>query len=208
MRGTWIKNTVLLVAMTVAGGALLAQQAASPAAPETTPPAAAASQAAQSTTGTTGAVQLSAEQKKQLRELRMSARDQAAILRNDQTLNAEQKQAKLQELRASTRKQMKAVLTPAQQTAFAERRSEHQARMAAKLGLTPEQQGLLKALRVSNRELRQSVLINASLTNQQKRTELKQIRHSSKAQLATILTSDQLVKFQQMRKEHRHARQG
>ncbi len=65
-----------------------------------------------------------------------SARDQAAIIRNDQTLTAEQKQAKLKALRASTREQMKSVLTPEQQKAFADRRAAAKANFAAKLGLT------------------------------------------------------------------------
>jgi hypothetical protein len=200
MNGTWIKNTVLLLGMTMGGTALIAQQATSPAtqtAPEATQSA-----------GTTGRPQLSAEQKKQMRELRMSARDQAAIIRHDQTLNEEQKEAKLKGLRSSTREQMKSVLTPAQQTAMADRRAARQARVAEKLGLTPDQQSKLKEVFVSNRQQRETVLTNASLTNEQKQAQLSQVRQASKAQLSTILTPEQLVKFQAMRKGHRHGRQG
>lgn len=202
MRGTWMKNTVLLLGMTLAGTALLAQQAqslaASPAPEATT----------QSATGTTGALQLTVEQRKQLRELRLSARDQAAIIRNDQTLSEAQKQAKLKDLRTSTRDQMKAVLTPAQQTAMADRRAAHQAHVAAKLGLTPDQQSKLKALFVANRQQRQSVLTDPSLSNEQKQAQLSQIRQTNKAQLATILTPEQLTQFQQMRRGRRHGRPG
>ena len=106
MRGIWIANTVLMVGMTVSGAALLAQQATTPA-PETTTTQGAAS--------ATGRPQLSEEQKKQLSGLRNSMRDQAAIIRHDQTLTAEQKQAELKALHASTREQMKSVLTPEQQ---------------------------------------------------------------------------------------------
>jgi Spy/CpxP family protein refolding chaperone len=203
MRGTWIKNTVLLLGMTVAGTALIAQQASSPAiqpAPGT---------ATQSASADTNArPQLSAEQKKQMRELRMSARDQAAIIRNDQTLNQEQKQAKLQQLRASTREQMKALLTPEQQTAMVNHRAERRAKIAAKLGLTSDQQSKMVALFHSTRQQRQSALKDGSLTNEQKQAQLSQIRQSAKTQLATILTPEQLVKFQEMRKAHRHNRQG
>ena len=115
MRGTWMKNTVLLLGMSLAGTALLAQQTT----PEAAPPA--TSQAVtQGSTATSGALQLTVEQKKQMRELRLSARDQAAIIRHDQSLTDDQKTAKLKALRASTREQMKAVLTPAQQAAFAD----------------------------------------------------------------------------------------
>ena len=197
MRRVWIKNTVLMLGMTLSSAALLAQQPAAPV-PETTTPSAAS---------VTAKAQLTAEQRKQLRELRASARDQAAIIRNDQTLTNEQKQAKLKALRASTHQQMKSVLTPEQQKAFADRRAADRARIAAKLGLTADQQSKLKDLASSNRQQRQGVLKNASLTNEQKQAQLSQIRQASQAQLAAILTPQQLEQFHQMRAMHGHARQ-
>jgi len=202
MRGIWIKSAVLMVGMTLSGTALLAQQATAPV-PEAT------TQSAASATGNVGSVtgkpQLTAEQKKQLRDLRSTARDQAAIIRNDQTLTAEQKQAKLKALRASTREQMKSVLTPEQQKVMAGRRAAIKANLAAKLGLTADQQSKLMDLRRSTRQQRQAVLKNSSLTNEQKQAQLSQIRQASQAQLATILTPEQLEKFHQMR---RHWKQG
>lgn len=198
MRGNWIKNVVLMMGMTLSGAALLAQQATAPA-PETTTPSAA------SATGNASSArpQLTAEQKKQLRDLRNSARDQAAIIRNDQTLSAEQKQAKLKALHVSTREQMKSVLTPDQQKAFAEHRAEAKEKFAAKLGLTADQQSKLQDLRKSTREQRQAVLKNSSLSNEQKQAQLSQIRQTTQAQLATILTPEQLEKFHQMRKHRK-----
>lgn len=195
MHGIRITNAVLMMAITLSGATLLAQQATTPA-PDTT---------TQSTASATAKPQLTAEQKQQLRSLRNSARDQAAIIRNDQTLTAEQKQAKLKALRASTREQMKSVLTPAQQAAFANRRAAAKSRFAAKLGLTADQMSKLKDLRLSNRQQRQAVLTNSALTNEQKQAQLAQIRQASQAQLATILTPEQLEKFHQMR---RHWKQG
>jgi Spy/CpxP family protein refolding chaperone len=194
MRAIWITNAVLMMGMTLSGAALLAQQATAPA------------QATQDTTtqaGSTAKPQLTPEQKKQLRDLRNSARDQAAIIRNDQSLNAEQKEAKLKALHASTRQQMKSVLTPEQQTAIAERRAQAKANFAAKLGLTADQQTKLKGLRESTRQQRQAVLDNTALTNEQKQAQLSQIRQSAQSQLATILTPDQLEKFHQMRRHGR-----
>ncbi len=193
MRAIWITNAVLMMGMTLSGAALLAQQAAAPA-PDTT---------TQSAAGSTARPQLTAEQKQQLRDLRSSARDQAAIIRSDQSLNAEQKQAKLKALHASTREQMKSVLTPEQQKAFAERRAAAKANFAAKLGLTADQQTKLKGLRESTHQQRQAVLANTALTNEQKQAQLSQIRQSTQAQLATILTPDQLEKFHQMRRHGR-----
>jgi Spy/CpxP family protein refolding chaperone len=205
MRRVWIKNTVLMLGMTLSSAALLAQQPVAPA-PETTTQAATQS-ATQSAASVTAKTQLTAEQKKQLHELRASARDQAAIIRNDQTLTNEQKQAKLKAVRTSTRQQMKALLTPEQQKAFADRRTASRARIAAKLGLSADQQSKLKGLASSNRRQRQGVLKNASLTNEQKQAQLSQIRQASQVQLAAILTPQQLEQFHQMRAMRGHAKQ-
>jgi Spy/CpxP family protein refolding chaperone len=181
--------------MALSCSALLAQDATTATAGQST--------AGQSAASATERPRLTQEQKRQLNDLRVAARDQAAIIRNDQTLTAEQKQAKLKELHASTRARMKSVLTPEQQQAFAAR----QGRFAAKLGLTPDQQGKLKALFQSTHQQREAVLKNTALTNEQKQAQLSQIRQTSKAQLATILSPEQLAKFEQMRR-HRHSKQG
>lgn len=194
MRGTWITNSVLLLGMTLSGAALLAQQAA-PTAPET---------ATQAAADATAKPHLSAEQRKQLRELRLAERDQAAIIRHDQTLSPQQKMAKMKELRASTRQQMESVLTPEQQKDFAARRAD----FAANLGLTADQRTKLKELFRSSRQQREAVLNNPALTNDQKQAQLAQIRQASHSQLATILTPEQLEKFHQMRRMHNHAKQG
>jgi Spy/CpxP family protein refolding chaperone len=149
---------------------------------------------------------LTPEQKTQLRTLRQSARDQAAIIRHDQTLTDAQKQAKLKDLRASTRAQMKSALTPEQQQIVANRRAARKAAIAAKLDLTADQQSKLKALFVSSHQQREAVLTNTSLTNDQKQAQLTQIRQATQTQLSTILTPDQLQKFQQMRHGHHHAK--
>jgi Spy/CpxP family protein refolding chaperone len=112
--------------------------------------------------------------------------------------------AKLKELRASTRQQMKSVLTPEQQNAFAARRAD----FAAKLGLTADQRTKLKDLFRSNRRQRLAVLNTPALTNAQKQAQLAQIRQASQSQLATILTPEQLEKFHQMRRMHNRAKQG
>ena len=195
---------MLLLGMGLASAGLQAQQA------EQTPSQApqASAQSPSTSTDAAGKLNLSPEQKKQLHELRLSARDQAAIIRNDQKLTAEEKTAKLKELRAGMREQMKAVLTPDQQKVWAERRAARQAEFAAKLGLTADQQSKLKDLFRSTREQRESVLNSTTLTNEEKATQLKQIRETAKSQLATILTPDQLQKFREMRKQHRHGKQG
>jgi Spy/CpxP family protein refolding chaperone len=202
MSGTWIKTSVLALAMSVAGCALQAQMAT-----QSTTNSASSVQSG-SATDNGGKLQLTPDQKKQLHALRMTARDKSAIIRNDQTLTAEQKQSKLKDLHASTREQMKSILTPEQQKTIAEHRAARQAKFAAKLGLTADQQAKLKDLFRSSREQRTAVLSNTSLTNDQKLAQLQQIREDRKAQLATILTPDQLQQLRQLRRSHRHMHKG
>jgi Spy/CpxP family protein refolding chaperone len=201
MFGKWIQGTVLMLGIGLASAGVFAQQADQTAAPQA-PQVSAKSGA----TGTAGKLNLSVDQKKQLRDLRQTARDQAAIIRHDDKMSAEEKFAKMKELRAATREKMKTVLTPEQQQQWAARREAHRAEMAAKLGLTDEQQGKLKDLFKSTREQRQGVLTSTTLTNEQKLAQLKQIRETAKTQVATILSPDQLQKFREMHKEHRHNR--
>jgi Spy/CpxP family protein refolding chaperone len=206
MRGTWIKSTVLMLGLSLAGLAIQAQQSTSATANQSATTQSAASGSLEH--GKAGALNLSPEQKKQLHQLRLSARDQAAVIRNDQTLSAEQKQSKLKELRASTREQMKSILTPDQQKMMADRRAARREQIAAKLGLTADQQSKLKDLFRSTHQQRETVLSSTTLSNDQKLAELKQIRESAKTQLASILTPDQLQKFHEMRREHRMHKQG
>ncbi|MDR3763546.1 MAG: hypothetical protein P4M01_05565 [Acidobacteriota bacterium] len=191
-----MRTAILLLGLSVSGGALLAQ--AAPNAAANVAPEAAQSAPAR------GALRLTAEQRQKMQELRAGARDRAEIIRHDQSLTEAQKQDKLKALRVATGEQMKAVLTPEQQQAFAARRAQGAQKAAARLNLTDDQKAKLKALRVSNREQRQAVLNNQSLTSEQKQTQLAQIRASNKTQLASILTPEQLTQLRQMRHSRRH----
>jgi Spy/CpxP family protein refolding chaperone len=147
---------------------------------------------------------LSPQQIAQLRNLRASMRDQAAIIRHDPALSAEQKQQQIQQLRQSTRAQVKAVFTPAQQQQLAQMKAARQ----AKLGLTPEQRSQLKNLFSGTRQQREAVLDNSSLSNAQKLAQLQQIRQNAQSQLSSILTPDQLQRMHHMRRGFAFAGRG
>lgn len=71
------------------------------------------------------ALNLTPEQKTDLKSIRESERRQAQAIKNDSSLNADQKKAKFKELRKSSHEQMMAKLTPDQQKKFKEMRKEH-----------------------------------------------------------------------------------
>ena len=139
---------------------------------------------------------LTQEQKTQLHNLRTSMQDQIAIIRHDPTLSKVQQQEQIQQLRQTTRAQIKAVFTPEQQQQLAQMKAARE----AKLGLTEAQRSQLKSLFSGVRQQREAVLNNASLSNAQKQTQLQQIRQNTQTQLSSILTPDQLQKMHHMRR--------
>ena len=138
---------------------------------------------------------LTSEQKTQLHNLRTSMQDQMAIIKHDSNLSQEQQQQQIQQLRQTTRAQMKAVFTPEQQQKLAQMKAARQAR----LGLTDAQQTQLKSLFSGARQQREAVLDNSSLSSAQKQTQLQQIRQNTQMQLSSILTPEQLQKMHSMR---------
>ncbi len=72
---------------------------------------------------------LSDDQKAQVQKIRDDAKSQMAAVKNDSTLSADQQQAKMQEIRMATHKQVRAVLTPEQRKQM---KSDEMARKAAK----------------------------------------------------------------------------
>jgi len=71
------------------------------------------------------ALNLTDQQKADLKGIRDNERQQAQAIKNDTSLTAEQKKAKFKELRKSSHEQMMAKLTPEQQQKFKEMRKDH-----------------------------------------------------------------------------------
>ena len=71
------------------------------------------------------ALNLTDQQKADLKSIRENERQQAQAIKNDTSLTAEQKKAKFKELRKSSHEQMMAKLSPEQQQKFQEMRKEH-----------------------------------------------------------------------------------
>jgi|SwirhisoilCB2_FD_contig_111_1400682_length_598_multi_2_in_0_out_0_1 periplasmic protein CpxP/Spy len=70
------------------------------------------------------ALNLTPEQKADLKSIHESTRQQAQAIKNDSSLTADQKKAKFKELRKNSREQMMAKLTPDQQKKFKEMQKE------------------------------------------------------------------------------------
>jgi Spy/CpxP family protein refolding chaperone len=79
-------------------------------------------------------------------------------------------------------------------------------RFAQELNLTPEQKSELKSIRENERSQAKAIKNDSSLTADQKKAKLKELRKTSHEQMMAKLTPDQQAKFKQMRKEHRGRR--
>jgi Spy/CpxP family protein refolding chaperone len=82
-------------------------------------------------------------------------------------------------------------------------RGERGEKFAKKLNLTPEQQTELKGIRENMRQQAQTIKNDSSLTADQKKAKMKELRETTHQQMMAKLTPEQQEKFKQMHKEHR-----
>ena len=68
---------------------------------------------------------LSADQKKQIQEIRENTKSQLQAVRNDSSLTPEQRHEKMRQIHGDANKQIDSVLTPEQRKIWHERRREH-----------------------------------------------------------------------------------
>ena len=73
-------------------------------------------------------INLTADQKAQLKSIHQSTREQLLALRNDQTLSPEQRQAKARSIKEGVHQQMRGILTPQQQEFVKNNRRERHER--------------------------------------------------------------------------------
>jgi Spy/CpxP family protein refolding chaperone len=117
--------TAGLVAVCSLAGAVRAQEA-----PQTDPQGSMQGQAPRDKHGDELAgLNLSDDQKAQVSKIRADEKSQVTATKTDSTLSADQKQAKIHEIKMATHKQIRAVLTPEQRSQM---KSDAMARKAAK----------------------------------------------------------------------------
>jgi Spy/CpxP family protein refolding chaperone len=68
---------------------------------------------------------LTDDQKAQIKQIHEGTRSKVEAVNNDSSLSADQKQAKIRDIRRDTREQVKKVLTPEQRKQFEENMREH-----------------------------------------------------------------------------------
>lgn len=158
---------------------------------------------------------LSADQQKQFKEINESYRKQVTDIRNDKTLSAADAKTKIQSLRKEQVSKTQALLTPEQKTKMAERRKAFTKdgkgktamrgqkgveRMKTKLGLTDEQSSKIKTNQQAFHEKAKAIRSDNSLTDEQKKEQVKNLAKQNHESMKSILTPDQLEKMKSGRK--------
>jgi len=75
--------------------------------------------------------------------------------------------------------------------------------MMQELNLSEEQKTKLREINEGNRQKKQAILSNSQLTEEQKRSQLNELRESGKGNLQQVLTDEQKAKMKDLRMKRR-----
>lgn len=156
-------------------------------------------------------------QKKQFKDLHDNYSKQFADLRNNKSLSADEQKTKMHALRKEQYGKMQSILTDEQKTKMAAQRKDWgkkgdfahkggQARgkgfeqMKTKLGLTDDQSAKLKANREAFHTKAKAIRENTSLTDEQKKEQVKALAQQNRESMKSILTPEQIEKMKAGRK--------
>jgi len=166
---------------------------------------------------------LTPDQKSQLKSLHESNKQQRDAIKNDASLTQDQKRAKMKDLQKSQSEKFNSILTTdqlAKRNAYIQKMkanrkmngkqsgfgNHRKGNMMADLNLTPDQKSQMKAMYESNKQQRDAIKNDASLTQDQKRAKMKDLQKSQSDKFNSILTPDQQAKrnaYMEQRKSER-----
>ena len=85
----------------------------------------------------------------------------------------------------------------------AQRQRQHMAMLAEKLGLTDAQKAQFQQISRDMWQQGRAIRQNSSLTDDQKKEKMQELRKESHKQMFSVLTPEQKEKLKQMREEHK-----
>lgn len=152
-------------------------------------------------------------QKQQLKTINSDYHNKMMELKKHDEITVKEYKSQMTALRKAHMAQIQALLTPAQKDELAkmkEKRMEmaklnagtRAEKMKIKLGLSDAQASQLKEARTDMVAKIKSIHTDNSLSQDQKREQIKSLVMQQKDQLKTILTPEQLEQLQQMRLQH------
>ena len=156
-------------------------------------------------------INLSEEQKKQVKELNASYEKQFSELRNNNSITMGDYKSKTAALKKEQHEKIQALLTPEQKTQLATQRKEgdrkmkegqakHFDQMKTKLGLSDEQVTKIKAGQAGLQDKIKAIHQDQSLSDTQKKEQVRSAMKQQRDEMQSILTPDQLQKMKAARK--------
>jgi Spy/CpxP family protein refolding chaperone len=168
---------------------------------------------------------LTADQQARFKSLREEQRQEAETIRNDKSLSASQQKEKMKGLHQKYRDQMQTFLTSDQKAQMEKMRAEWKSKEKSgkgfkngnrgeknmegfkkQLNLTSDQEASLTKIRTESRSQFETVRNDKSLTQEQKKAKMKELRTQQQEQMKSILTREQMEKMESFRKEHKKDR--
>ena len=151
-------------------------------------------------------------QKSQLKSDREAFKLKMAELEKNESLTVKEYRLRKAALQKEQHEKMRSLLTAEQKAKLTEsrkkddaKRQEMQARridkMKSELNLTDEQDSKLKAQNEATRMKMKAIKDNESLSQEERKVQIKALKESAKAQRKTILTAEQLKKLEERREK-------
>ena len=155
---------------------------------------------------------LSDAQKAQMKTDREANKAKMEALKQQDNLTVKEMRERKAALMQEQKAQMDRLLTAEQKATVAARKTSMEGKrkqmdakrgadMKDKLGLSNDQGAKLKALNQANQAKIKAIQANASLTQEQKKTQTKAIKEAAKAERQNILTAEQIQKMEAMKKD-------
>jgi len=164
---------------------------------------------------------LSQEQKDQMKTINDEFRNQMQALKKNEGITVKEQKTRREELVKNHRERVQSILTQEQKVQFEKMKKEHHdgakgktektkrsgknygegrmEKMNERLNLSTEQSEKLKTLHSSVSEKIKNIRSNESLTQEQKKEQVKVLMEKQKGEMKSILSEEQLKKMEEMR---------
>ena len=158
---------------------------------------------------------LTAEQKEQMKAIRETTKQQLADLRKNDNISVKEYREKMSAIRKEQKEKMTSIFTPEQKEKIAKSREAQKEKMQAmrterleqmktKLNLSDEQVAKIKATNEAQKEKAKAIRENGQLSQSEKKQQLMTLKGENKEAFKKILTEEQIQKFEEMRKQRTH----
>ena len=162
---------------------------------------------------------LTDDQKAKMKSINKDTREQMEAIQKDDQLSKEAAQDKMAAIRKDREEKIQAVLTDDQKAQLqkakdnaaakgADAGKKHDARLQQQLNLSDDQRAKLAESRKANMEKIQAIRNDASLTDDQKKEQIKDLMKAQKANMKSVLTDEQREKMKEMKKDKMKGKKG